>query len=409
MGAHEEAAAWLGGGRGGGRAPLATAMPAASEMDRGDRGALPGARAGARDREAQARGEGGGRRHQGQADADRGRRQGRLLPALARRQVLPVQAARLRPGRHALVRDRATRPATTPSRCAACARSSRARCSRTSTSASCRTSPAARRRSSTRSSTSSTCPRPSSRSASSSRRSGSSGCSRQRRSRSSSAVCRRSWSPRAIWASRSGATLREGLFSYAIGAFNGARDSGNADVNDIDSNDSKDVVARIFAQPFLETNWEPLRGLGVGMAVSYGNEDQAAPSFRLAYDNANFFNYLGATGGLPAVTADGEHLRLAPQGTYYWGPFGMLWEYTRSSQRIERGAGKPHHRRQSGLAGRAQLRAHGRERVLQGRRSALRLLPRRGRLGRLRSRRPLRPALRSTTTSSRSTPTRRSP
>ena len=131
--------------------------------------------------------------------------------------------------------------------------------------------------------------------------------------------------------------LREGLVSYAIGGFNGARDSGNGDVGDIDSNDSKDIAARLFVQPFLETNIEPLRGLGVGFAVSYGNEDQAAPNFRLAYDNANFFQYLGATGGLPAVTADGDHLRIAPQGTYYWGPFGLLWEYTRSSQRVERG------------------------------------------------------------------------
>jgi phosphate-selective porin OprO/OprP len=130
---------------------------------------------------------------------------------------------------------------------------------------------------------------------------------------------------------------RGGLVSYALGAFNGARDSGNADVSDLDPNDSKDVVARVFAQPFLETNWDFLRGLGVGFAVSYGNQDQAAPSFRLAYDSNNFFSYLGAAGGLPAVTADGDRLRIAPQGTWYWGPFGLLWEYTRSRQRVERG------------------------------------------------------------------------
>ncbi len=135
-----------------------------------------------------------------------------------------------------------------------------------------------------------------------------------------------------------GSELREGLLSYAIGVFNGARDSGNADVNDIDTNDPKDVAARVFTQPFLESNWEALRGLGVGFAVSYGDQNQAAPSFRLAYDSGNFFNYLGATGGLPAVTANGEHLRLAPQGTYYWGPFGLLWEYTWSRQRVQRGA-----------------------------------------------------------------------
>ena len=137
--------------------------------------------------------------------------------------------------------------------------------------------------------------------------------------------------------------LGEGMFSYAIGAFNGARDSGNADVGDIDTNDAKDIAARFFAQPFLETTFEPLRQLGFGMGFSWGNENnQAAPSFRLAYDNGNFFAYRGATTGppaFPAVTADGNHLRLAPQGTWYWGPFGLLWEWTLSRQRVERGAG----------------------------------------------------------------------
>lgn len=137
--------------------------------------------------------------------------------------------------------------------------------------------------------------------------------------------------------------LREGMFSYAIGGFNGARDSGNAELNDIDSNDAKDIAARVFAQPFLETNFEPLRQFGFGLGFSWGSErNQATPSFRLAYDNANFFAYRGATtgaGALPAVSADGDHLRLAPQGTWYWGPFGLLWEWTLSRQRLERGAG----------------------------------------------------------------------
>jgi phosphate-selective porin OprO/OprP len=137
--------------------------------------------------------------------------------------------------------------------------------------------------------------------------------------------------------------LGEGMFSYAIGGFNGARDSGNADLGDIDSNDGKDVAARFFAQPFLETSFEPLRQLGFGLGFSWGSQNnQAAPSFRLAYDNGSFFAYRGATtgvGALPAVTADGAHLRLAPQGTWYWGPFGLLWEWTLSRQRLERGAG----------------------------------------------------------------------
>jgi phosphate-selective porin OprO/OprP len=134
--------------------------------------------------------------------------------------------------------------------------------------------------------------------------------------------------------------LRGGLFSYAIGAFNGARDSGNADVSDVDPDDSKDLIARFFAHPFQETGIDALRGLGIGVSVSYGQEEQAAPSFRMAWDTSNFFAYRGAVAGppaLPAVTADGERLRFSPQGYWYWGPFGLLWEYVHSEQQLERG------------------------------------------------------------------------
>jgi phosphate-selective porin OprO/OprP len=134
--------------------------------------------------------------------------------------------------------------------------------------------------------------------------------------------------------------LAGGMFSYALGAFNGARDSGNADVGDVDPDDSKDVVARIFAQPFLETDIDWLRGFGTGFAVSWGDVDQTAPSFRLTWDSGNAFAYRGAVTGppaFPAVNADGARLRLSPQGYYSWGPFGLLWEYVLSRQRIERG------------------------------------------------------------------------
>ena len=131
-------------------------------------------------------------------------------------------------------------------------------------------------------------------------------------------------------------------------------------------------------------------------AFSYGNENQAAPSFRLAYDNGNFFAYRGATtgaGALPAVTADGAHLRLAPQGTWYWGPFGLLWECDAlaSAPRTRR---RQPRRAPRTRPGRSRPATCSRARTRPSRASSRARTSRsaRQRLGRLRGRRPLRPA-----------------
>src|ERR1051325_10617752 len=39
------------------------------------------------------------------------------------------------------------------------------------------------------------------------------------------------------------------------------------------------------------------------------------------------------------VLADGGHWRLSPQGSYYYGPFGLLAEYVISDQRVTRALG----------------------------------------------------------------------
>jgi phosphate-selective porin OprO/OprP len=49
-----------------------------------------------------------------------------------------------------------------------------------------------------------------------------------------------------------------------------------------------------------------------------------------------FFSYnpKAIAGTTPVVAAEGAHWRLAPQGYYYWGPFGFLGEYVISSQHL---------------------------------------------------------------------------
>ncbi len=121
--------------------------------------------------------------------------------------------------------------------------------------------------------------------------------------------------------------VRDGIFSYAVGVFNGVPDGGSVDA---DTNDGKDLAARIFAQPFKSSDSEWAKGLGLGVAVTDGSQSGALPSYR-SFGQATFFSYLSS------ATADGERLRLSPQVYYYNGPFGFLSEYVLSSQEVRKG------------------------------------------------------------------------
>jgi phosphate-selective porin OprO/OprP len=127
-----------------------------------------------------------------------------------------------------------------------------------------------------------------------------------------------------------------GTVEYAAGVFNGSFDGGNQDV---DASDGKDVVGRVFVQPFVKTTG-PLRGLGLGVAASTGTQDGTLatpllPTFRTP-GREIFARY--RTDGTAANTAlaDGRRTRWAPQGYWFLGPVGVLGEYTVSRQRLRR-------------------------------------------------------------------------
>ncbi len=132
--------------------------------------------------------------------------------------------------------------------------------------------------------------------------------------------------------------LGEGLVTYQVGAFNGVRDGGTQDV---DTDDGKDVVARLFFHPFrpLENEW--LDGFGIGVAGSWGRVDEQSPtSFRTVASSSNFFAYRNAVAGppaIPAVTGDGDRVRYSPQAYWYAGPLGFMAEYVSSEQEMRRG------------------------------------------------------------------------
>ena len=117
--------------------------------------------------------------------------------------------------------------------------------------------------------------------------------------------------------------------AYAVGVFDGATDGGS---DDADTDEGKDAVARLFVQPFLRTEVEPLRKLGFGVAGSVGDHTGSLPTFKTP-GQQTFFSYSSTAGN--TVTADGEQFRIDPQFYYYWGPFGVQGEYVLSSQKVK--------------------------------------------------------------------------
>lgn len=131
--------------------------------------------------------------------------------------------------------------------------------------------------------------------------------------------------------------LARGAVSYAVGVFDGVADGGSTDG---DTNDDKDLAARVFAQPFKATSLEPLQGLGLGAAVTYGHRDgtptaPGLPSYKTAGQGTFFkYNAKSTPTETDTVIAKGKLFRLSPQAYYYVGPLGVLAEYVLSSQEV---------------------------------------------------------------------------
>jgi phosphate-selective porin OprO and OprP len=145
-----------------------------------------------------------------------------------------------------------------------------------------------------------------------------------------------------------------GFLNYALGLFNGVPDGGSGD---LDAGFAKDIVARLFFQPWKSDPHSVLSGLGFGVGASTGDRkgkaavlsvsgttttvttasSPALPSFKSA-GQQTVFSYLSNDKGSATVLAGGRQTRLAPQAYYYVGALGLLGEYVRSSQKVAVGA-----------------------------------------------------------------------
>jgi phosphate-selective porin OprO/OprP len=118
--------------------------------------------------------------------------------------------------------------------------------------------------------------------------------------------------------------------SYSVGVFNGIPD-GTSSTAEVDSNNGKDLVARLVFHPFRSTATpaRPLNGLGFHIGTSTGEQSGPLPAFRTSATQT-YFSY--ASG----VTADGTRTRVSPAVFYYYKSFGGFAEYMYSGQEVSR-------------------------------------------------------------------------
>jgi phosphate-selective porin OprO and OprP len=141
-----------------------------------------------------------------------------------------------------------------------------------------------------------------------------------------------------------------GDLAYQLGYFNGVTDGQSSDnlaSPDVETDTGGDYAARVFFQPFINSDNFNLRGLGFGVGSTWQDLDGAStnpylPAYR-SQGQQSVFSYRAntATGATPsnATFANGERLRLAPQMYYYRGSFGFLGEYTQVEQDVSRTVG----------------------------------------------------------------------
>lgn len=119
----------------------------------------------------------------------------------------------------------------------------------------------------------------------------------------------------------------KGLLQYQAGIFNGANDNQD-NASEVDG--KKDFYGRVFAHPFKNAG-DAIKGLGVGVSASYGERKASSGVTTLGAIptvGRQSFNPFSAD------TLDGSIYRISPQAYYYVGPFGLIAEYTQTTQAV---------------------------------------------------------------------------
>ena len=147
-----------------------------------------------------------------------------------------------------------------------------------------------------------------------------------------------------------GGSLASNYLNYNIGVFNGAPDGVIA--NNSSMNANKEMVYRFIIRPL--NYWQDTVGdLGIGLAVSDqqfrgGTANPSAntvPSLSTGLATYNsigqqtIFSYRTDTNETNTVFADGRQHRTIPQASYFYRNWGVVSEYAREVQAIQRNYG----------------------------------------------------------------------
>jgi len=115
----------------------------------------------------------------------------------------------------------------------------------------------------------------------------------------------------------------------AAGAIDGATDSGSTPVVQA-YNSNKDLVARLFVQPFNGMSNKALGDLGLGAAGTAGNHTFAP---ELGYKSLGQQAIVNPTvGNVLGTFTEGAGYRVAPQAYWFWDNFSLLSEYVHETQ-----------------------------------------------------------------------------
>jgi phosphate-selective porin OprO/OprP len=145
-----------------------------------------------------------------------------------------------------------------------------------------------------------------------------------------------------------GGVIDRGVLTYDVGVFDGTLDGGSTDGNsvpDMDATGKFTWEARLFSEPFLQSNVVWLQQLGLGVAETYVNDNGVATttttSLLASYKTPgqqSMFSYRAdtATGFNNATIAQGIERRVVPQFYYYFGSWNLLGEYVGEDQQVRR-------------------------------------------------------------------------
>ncbi|MBT9099717.1 hypothetical protein KFZ76_18635 [Methylovulum psychrotolerans] len=117
------------------------------------------------------------------------------------------------------------------------------------------------------------------------------------------------------------------FIGYEVGVFNGVRDNQAVQNADRDTDNNKEVAARLFSHPFMHSG-TALAGLGLGVAGTWGQPQQNALVSLVSAGQQAIVTYNSA------ATSSGEQYRIYPQMYWYWKTVGIMGEYLVSSQNL---------------------------------------------------------------------------